>query len=214
MTTHRVTRLAPLTGVVAAVLAGVAFASSQPPPGSKASGASVIAFYTAHGASQRRSDYLWFLAFTFLLLFAGSLHGYLRRTPDAAGLGSLALAGAAAMTVGATVYFGFDYALAVVPSHLDPAAAQTLNVLALNLFFPFAAGGCVFGVASGLAVLRGARLPLWLGWMAIVFGIAMATPGALIGLVLAIVWTAVVSVLIFRRSDGRSGSGVERERER
>jgi hypothetical protein len=99
-------------------------------------------------------------------------------------------------------YFGFDYTLAVVPSHLDPAAAQTLNILALKLVFPFAAGGCVFGVASSLAILRGAKLPNWLGWAAIGIGIGMvtATPGALIGIVLFIFWTATVSVLIFRRS--------------
>jgi hypothetical protein len=200
MTTHRLVRLAPLTGVVFAALAVVAFASSQAPPGSKASGASVIAFYKAHSAGQQRSDYLWFLAFTFLLLFAGCLRSYLRRTPAAEALGALALAGAAVLTAGATVYFGFDYALAVVPRNLDPAAAQTLNVLALNLSFPFAAGGCVFGIASGLAILRGALLPKWLGWVAIAVAIVMASPAALIGLVLLIVWTAIVSVLIFRRS--------------
>jgi hypothetical protein len=197
---NRVTRLAPLTGVAFAVFAVAAFASSQAPPGTKASGASVIAFYTAHSAGQQRSDYFWFVAFTFLLFSAGSLRAYLRRAPAAESLSSLALAGATALSVGATLYFGFDYTLAVVPSRLDPAAAQTLNILALKLVFPFAAGGCVFGVASGLAILRGAKLPNWLGWAAIAIGIVTATPGALIGIVLFIFWTATVSVLVFRRS--------------
>jgi hypothetical protein len=204
---NRVSRLAPLTGVAFAVFAVAAFVSSQVPPGAKASGARVIAFYTAHGAGQQRSDYCWFVAFTFLLFFAGSQRAYMRRAPAAESLSSLALAGAAALTVGATLYFGFDYTLAVVPSHLDPAAAQALNILALKLVFPFAAGGCVFGVASGLAILRGADLPNWLGWAAIGIGIVTATPGALIGIVLLIFWTATVSLLIFRRSaEGRAES--------
>jgi hypothetical protein len=199
----RISRLAPLTGIVFAVFAVIAFASSQSPPGTTSSGASVIAFYKAHSASQQRSDYCWFLAFTFFLLFAGSLRGYLRRSPAAEALSSLALAGATALAVGATVFFGFDYVLAVVPGHLDPAAAQALNLLALKLAFPFALGGCVFGIASGLAVVRGRQLPVWLGWVAIVIGLVMATPGALIGIVGLIFWTAIVSVLTFRRSSAQ-----------
>ena len=199
----RISRLAPLTGVAFSVLAAVAFASSQPPPGATASGARVVAFYQAHSSGQQRSDYCWFLAFTFLLLFAGSLRDYLRQAPAAEALSSLALAGASALTVGATIFFGFDYVLAVVPSHLDPTAAQTLNVLALNLAFPLAAGGCVFGIAIGLAIVLGRLLPRSLGWTAILIGVVMATPGILIGIVALIPWTAFASVLTFKRTTGR-----------
>jgi hypothetical protein len=199
----RIGRLAPLTGVAFSVLAAVAFASSQPPPGATANGTRVVAFYQAHSSGQQRSDYCWFLAFTFLLLFAGSLRDHLRRAPAAEALSSLALAGAAALTVGGTLFFGFDYALAVVPGHLDPGAAQALNVLALHLVFPLAAGGCVFGIAIGLAVVRSRLLPSWLGWTAIVIGVVMATPGVLIGIVALILWTASASVLTFRRTTAR-----------
>ena len=108
-------------------------------------GRRVIAFYEAHGSSARTSDYLWMLALVFFLLFAGSLRSYLRRTPAAVALSSVVLAGAAVLTAGGCVYFGFDYALATVPGHLAPAAAQALNVLALKLFLPVSAGGLVFG---------------------------------------------------------------------
>ncbi len=193
-------RLAPLTGVVFAVLAVAAFASASGAPSATDSGARVIAFYEAHGSSARTSDYLWMLALAFFLLFAGSLRSYLRRTPAAVALSSVVLAGAAVLTAGGCVYFGFDYALASVPGHLAPAAAQALNVLALKLFLPVSAGGLVFGIASGLAILRGAQLPNWLGWAAIVIGIATATPAGLIGLVAFIFWTATVSILIWKRS--------------
>ena len=196
----RLSRFGPLTGVLFAGFAVVAFASSQPPPGATADGAKVIAFYTAHSAGQQRSDYCWFLAFTFLVLFAGSLCAHLRRSPAAEALSALALAGATALAIGATTFFGFDYALAVVPSHLDPAAAQTLNVLALKLAFPMAVGGCVFGIASGLAIVRGRQLPTWLGWSAVVIGVVSTTPAALIGIVALIPWTVITSVLITRQS--------------
>jgi hypothetical protein len=196
----RWSRLAPLTGVVFAVLAVAAFASASGAPSATASGSRVIAFYEAHGSSARTSDYLWMFAFAFFLLFAGSLRNFLRRTPSAKALSSVVLAGAAALTVGATVYFGFDYALATVPSHLDPAAAQALNVLALKLFLPVAGASLVFGLASGLAILRGAELPKWLGWAAISIGIITATPAGLLGVVALIFWTAIVSLLVWKRS--------------
>jgi hypothetical protein len=200
----RLERLAPLTGVVFAVLAVAAFGTASGAPGATASGARVIAFYEAHGSSAQASDYLWMLSLAFFLLFAGSLRGYLRRTPSAAALSSVVLAGAAVLTAGGCVYFGFDYALATVPSHLAPAAAQALNVLALKLFLPVSAGGLVFGIAAGLAILRGSQLPKWLGWTAIVIGIIMATPAGLIGLVAFVFWTATVSILIWKRGSAPS----------
>ena len=200
----RLDRLAPLTGVVFAVLALAAFGTASGAPSATASGAGVISFYEAHSSSAKTSDYLWMLALAFFLLFAGSLRGYLHRAPAAAALSSVVLAGAAVLTAGGCVYFGFDFALATVPSHLAPAAAQALNVLALKLFLPVSAGGLVFGVASGLAILRGAQLPNWLGWAAIIIGIVTATPAGLIGLVGFIFWTAIVSILIWKRSRDHS----------
>jgi hypothetical protein len=166
----------------------------------------VIAFYDAHGSSAQASDYLWMLAFAFLVLFAGSLRTFLRRTPGAEGPSAVVLAGAAVMAAGAGVYFGFDYTLASSSGHLAPAAAQALNVLALKLFLPLSAGGFVLGVASGVAILRAALLPKWLGWVAIAIGIATVTPAGLLGIVALIFWTATVSVLVWRRG----GSAVER----
>jgi hypothetical protein len=116
------------------------------------------------------------------------------------------LASAAVLTAGACVYFGFDLTLASVPGYLQPAAAQALNVLALRLFLPVSAGGLVFGIASGLAILRGARLPTWLGWAAIVIGILTAAPAGLLGIVALIFWTATISVLVFRREDAGAPS--------
>lgn len=198
---NRLSRATPLTGVVFAVLAAAAFATAPGAPSSNASGGRVITFYEAHGSSAQTSDSLWMLAFAFLLFFAGSFRTFLRRTPTVEGLSSLVLAGAAVLAAGTGVYFGFDYTLATTSSHVAPAAAQALNVLALKLFFPVSAGGFVFGIGSGLAILRGAPLPNWLGWVAVVIGILTVSPAGLAGLVALIFWTAIVSVLVWRRTE-------------
>ena len=58
------------------------------------------------------------LAFAFFVLFAGTLRSHLRRAPSADALSSVVLAGAAVFAAGGAVYFSFDFALTVVPSHL------------------------------------------------------------------------------------------------
>jgi len=196
----RLSRFAPLTGVVYGLLTLVAFASVSGAPSSSASGAKVIAFYESHRTDARVSDMLWMLAFAFFVLFAGTLRSHLRRNAPADGLGSVVLAGAAVFAAGAVVYFNFDFALAVVPQHLAPAAAQALNVLALNMALAPSAGGFIFGVTTGLAILRGGALPTWLGWAAIVIGLIALTPGLIVALVLFALWAAVMGIVIWRRS--------------
>jgi hypothetical protein len=177
-----------------------AFGTASGAPSSTASGAKVIAFYESHRTNARISDLLWMLAFACLVLFAGTLRSHLRRKASADALSSVVLAGAAVFAAGAVTYFNFDFALAATPSHLAPAAAQALNVLALNMELAGAAGGLVFGIAAGLAILRGVSLPKWLGWAAIVIGVIAATPGFLVALLLFAVWATVVAVLIWRSS--------------
>ena len=143
---------------------------------------------------------MWMLAFAFLVLFAGTLRSHLRLKPSADALGSVALAGAAVFAAGAVIYFNFDFALAAVPQHLAPGAAQALNVLALNMALAPSAGGFVFGIAAGLAIVRGGGLPNWLGWAAIVIGLIAVTPAVIFALVLFALWAAIVGVVIWRRS--------------
>ena len=194
----RMIRFAPLTGVVYGVLTLVALGTASGAPSSSASGAKVIAFYEAHRTSARISDLLWMLAFAFLVLFAGTLRSQIG--PSAGALSPVVLAGAAVFAAGAVVYFNFDFALAAVPGHLAPPAAQALNVLALNMALAASAGGFVFGVAAGLAIVRGKSLPNWLGWAAILIGLIAVTPGFIVALALFAIWATVAAVMMWRRS--------------
>jgi len=195
----KLNRFTPLTGLVFAVLSLIAFATASSAPKASASGSKVIAFYKAHSSHARASDLLWTVAFVFLVFFAASICTMARRAPGSDGLRWIVGAGAAVLTGGAAVYFGFDFALATSSGDLSPAAAQALNLLALKLYLPVGAGGVIFGVGAGLTIVRGSLLPTWIGWVGVVVGI-LAVAGVL-GLMLLVVWTALASVLIFRRTE-------------
>ena len=193
----RLSRLVPFTGVAFAVCGVAAFGIGQGPRSDDAD--KIKKFFLANGTSQQISDILWSLAFVFLVLFVGSLRSYLRRAPAAEGLSAVALAGAAMMAVGAMVYFGFDYTLAVGASTVSVTAVQAVNLLALKVVIPFEAGGLILGIAGGLAILRGTGLPKWLGWLAVLSGILMAVVW-LIGIFPYFLWVAIAGVLMWRRS--------------
>ena len=192
----RMARLVPLTGVVFALLSLAGMATAQPPPGVKASGEQVLAFSKLHASSQRLADSLLIAGFAFFLFFVGSLRAHLQRSPEAEAASTVAVAGAAVLAGGVAVYIGMDAVSNAAPHALAPAAAQALNVIALQLVYPVVVGGFVFGVSAGAAILRSRRLPVWLGWTAIVIGL---TPLWILQLLLLYAWTLVVSILLYRR---------------
>lgn len=196
----RMSRYAPFTGIVFVVLAVIGIFTSHTSPHANATGARVISFYTAHKSSQEASDLVFGLAFAFFLFFVAALYGYLRRTPAAQNMALLGLVGALLFSVGILLFSSVDYALAYASRSLAPDAAQALNVLDNELFLPLFIGGIVFGIATGLAVVRSGLLPAWLGWAVMVFGIASGTPAFVVGFIGLLIWTLVTSVLIYQRS--------------
>src|SRR5665213_2711803 len=160
----RLSRLAPLTGVLFAVMGVAAGMSGGETPNANASASKVIAYYTSHHSEIETSSILFALTFLVGVLFAASLRSYLRRTPAAEGAAAIVPVGAAIMLIGAALGAGVEYGLAHNISHLSPAAAQAVNVVSNEIFLPLLAGVCVFSLASGVAILRGAALPKWLGW--------------------------------------------------
>lgn len=198
--TDRWSRLAPLTGIVFGVLAVVAVITGGETPNADARPAKVIAYYSTHASKVETSSILIALAFLALVLFGGALRSYLRRTPGAEGPSALVLAGTVLMAVGVFSTASIEYSLAHELGHFGPEVAQTLSVLSNELFLPILAGAFVFGVSAGIAILRGAALPKWLGWVIIVLGIVTLFPPigffALFGFV---IWVVVVSVLMYQR---------------
>jgi hypothetical protein len=188
------------------VLVVIGIFTSHTSPNANASGARVISFYMAHKSSQETSDLLLGIGLVFFLFFIAALYGYLRRAPAAQNMAQLGLVGALLFTMGLLLFSGIDYALAYASHSLAPDAAQALNVLDNQLFLPLFIGAIVFGVATGLAIVRSGLLPAWLGWAVLVFGIATGTPAFFVGTIGLVIWALVVSVLIYQRS-GQPAAG-------
>jgi hypothetical protein len=205
--TDRWGRLAPLTGVLFGVIALAAvFTNSSETPKPSAGPGKVVFYYLGHRSEVETSSILFGIAFLVLVLFAGALRSYLRRTSAADGLSSLVLAGAVLMAAGALAGTGIEYGIAHNLHDLSPEAVKTLNFISSELFLPLVAGGFIFGVCSGLAILRGAALPTWLGWVAIVIGVAVLIPPATFPALFAfVVWSIIVSILMYLRS-GSAGA--------
>jgi hypothetical protein len=199
----RLSRWAPLTGVLAAVLgvAGSVILILSNAPGSDASGQQVLTFYEGHGSTMVIAAYLMAFAFGFLVLFAGSLGGHVSRTSKSMTLAILVPATSVVLAVGQIAGASSSYALANLPSKFDPAAAQAINVLPNDFVLVAGAGIFLFGLTSGVAILRGADLPKWLGWVAIVMAILEVSPVEGFAYIVLVLWMVVVSVLIALRSD-------------
>jgi hypothetical protein len=157
-------RLLPVTGVLTVGLLVATFFLSGSTPDHNASGSAVISFYRDHQSAQTFSNFLGGVAAVFLVFFAGYLRAHLR-SAGAEGLAALSFGGALVLAVGFASFSGIGQALADVPNKLDPSAAQALNLLSNDFFFPFLVGTAVFLIGSGLAVARTRTLPRWLGWM-------------------------------------------------
>lgn len=196
----RLRRTAPFTGIAFTVLALVGFLAGPSTPGSDASGTRVIAYYTTHQSAQKATDVVFSLAFLFFVFFAAALHSHIRSAPSSDTLTTLAMVGAGMTAVGFMLFTGIEFSLADVPDKLTPSAAQALNLLDNDLFFPTIAGMCVFAVSSGLAIVRAAPLPKWLGWIAIAIGIISLSPAFLPAIILLSLWTATVSIVIYTRT--------------
>ncbi len=57
----------------------------------------------------------------------------------------------------------------------------------------------VFSIAIGLAILRTAALPKWLGWVMIVIGVIGVTPVGFFGFFAVMIWSVIVAVMLYRR---------------
>jgi hypothetical protein len=205
--------MTPLTGVVFVVILVVGQVLLGNEPGSSASAAKVVAFYSAHRGGIRASSYLTGLSLVFGLFFYGYLRDHIRRFERSTHLAAIAFGGAVLFAVGGALGAGTQLALADTPRSLSPAAAQALNLLQQDVTV-FAIAGGVAGllIASGLAIVRGRQLPTLVGWLGLVLGVVSLAPVRNVGAPLAGVWTLVVSILLWVRtgrlaSESASGAG-------
>ncbi len=193
-------RLAPLTGIPFALLLAYTFFGTPESPDVHDTGVQVIEHYQRHHGSHLAGDLAGGVAVVFFLFFICALRSYLKDKPGADGLSMSALVGGIFIGMGGAIFTSLDVALIDARHDITPQAAQALNVLSNDFFFPFEIGLIVFSLSIGLAIIASGALPKWLGWIMVVIGIVAFTPVGFFGFMAILLWSLVVSILIYRRT--------------
>ncbi len=189
--------LAPLTGAlaVAALVGGFAIAG-ETPDATEESAQQVAQHYIDNDDEVFIGSILVGLGGLLMLYFGGWLRRLLRDAEGPTGiLSAVAFAGTIVFATGVAVVATLGVALADSADDIDPVAMQALNAFSWNYFIPFAMGISALLFATGLSVIRHGALPAWLGWVALVLGVAAFTPAGFFGAIGGAIWIVVVSVM-------------------
>jgi hypothetical protein len=196
--------IAPLCGVLFVGLAVVCFAltgEGQDP--AKKSAEEIARYYKDHDDKNELAAFLLGGAGILLLFFAGWLRQVLRAAEGPGGMLSAVSFGAlvvvvAGLGVGATIHLALvDYV-----DKVDPSTTAAINTIDYDFFIPFALGMSAFLLSTGIVIVRTAALPKWLGWIAILLGVASFTPAGFFGFLGGLAWIAVVGIVGALRSGG------------
>jgi hypothetical protein len=182
-------------------------------PGIGASGTTLVQYYHAHRAATAAIVFLLAVAVVALMFFVAAVRHTLSRASEDRYLASVATAGGAVYAVGLMLMATLMLALVhAADAHLT-AAATTFNVLSNEMWVPVVVGLALLGLGTGVAALRSAALPKWLGWVSVAFGaLALAGPAGAIAFLLAPVWALATGVVLLRSaraSANLAGSSAE-----
>lgn len=203
MQTTRLERFAPLAGPAFLVLAVVTFALVGDTPSNDDSTAEVVSYWQENDGEQMAGAGLGGLAALLLVWFGGSLRQAIARDEGRDGrLAALAFAGTVIAAVGLLAFSGFAFVAAETAGDVPGEVTQTLSVLNNDFFFPLAGGIVLLLLASGLAFVRLAVLPRWLGWLSLGLAVLALTPAGFVAFLATIVWVAAVGIVLFLRGEG------------
>ena len=202
-------RLLPLSGIAFVVLVVVpVVALGGDHPESDGSPAEVVAAYADDAAQQGVAAFLLAASAPFLVFFASALAARL-------GLNGghqhrpiwerVVLAGSAITASAAVIAALIHFALADgADNEVSPEALQALNVLDNNVWLPFNSGLGVMMLGAAGLLLTERVLPRWMGWLALLLGVALFVPFAdFIALIITLVWIIVVSVMLYLAAEHR-----------
>jgi hypothetical protein len=194
-------RVAPLSGIVFVVLTVVAFGPlAGKTPGVKDSSAEIAGFYTKHHSKEETAAHLLVIAVAFLALFAASCWPLIR---DSRRLWSAMFFGGGIIAAAGFLFAAaIHLALADGAHHgVDAVALQALNAIDADSYPAFSGGIGIMLLGAAGAMIPLTRALRVLGWIALVFGIAIFTPAGFIGFLGAGIWVIVVSVVLFMGAD-------------
>lgn len=192
-------RHAPLTGVLFVVLVVAAFIVGGETPDLEDSPLKILKFYNDNDSEQMFAAALLAWGSVAFLFFLGVLRSVLQAAEGGvARLANVAFGGGILLALGMLAFAGFTFTLADAADHLTPAAAQALNALNTDFFFPLAAGLGALMISTGIVAIRSKVLPAWLGWITLLIGIAAITPAGFFAFLAFGLWSLVVSVMLWR----------------
>jgi hypothetical protein len=186
--------------VLFVLLAVLAFIIGGETPDTDDSPRKILDFYVDNDSSQLWAGAILAWSTVPLMFFLGVLRSTLRATEGAIGrLSAVAFGGGIVLIVGALSFAGFTFTLGdVADDGLTPQAAQALNALNSDFFFPVAVGSATLLIATAIASLGSRALPAWLAWPALVIGIVALTPLGFFAFLVFLLWTVVTSVMLWR----------------
>lgn len=139
------------------------------------------------------------LAAAALLLFTARLRSLIGSARAAK---HVLLAGAVLYAMGLALNAVLDLALVSASREDLVGSASALNLIDNATWLPITMGAGLTLLGAGLAVLRTAVLPVWMGWIAAVGGvISLIGPGGFLGFFLGPLWIAVAGVMLGTRRD-------------
>ena len=195
-------RFAPLTGLLFVVLVIVAVIVGGESPGANDSIGEVIKYWSDNDDRAIAASIIAAYSVLALLWFAGVWRATLAAAEGPpARLANTAFAGAIVAAIGWSLLISFNFIAANTIGEVAPQVTQTFSALQADFFFPLAIGFAVFLLASGLAMVRGAVLPAWPGWVALVIGVLAVTPAGFPAILAALAWIAAISVMLFMRGE-------------
>jgi hypothetical protein len=188
----------PLSGIAFVVLALTIVAIGEGTPGTSDSAAEIASFYDENAVRHFITSFAFAATVPFVIVFAvGLVHAIAARADASALWGQVTIAGA--ILVGAVILMTAAIHFALVDAanedEVTREAVVALNFVDGSSWVAFNAG---FGVmmlgAAGL--LLSAGVMRWLGWIALVIGVAAFIPVAdFFALLATLIWIVVVSVL-------------------
>jgi hypothetical protein len=197
-------RRAPLTGIVAVLLFVLAFIIGGETPDFDASPKDILDTYGDDQTAQVITSILLLYGSVLLVFFASTLRTRLRASEA---LSTLVLVGGSLMALGITVFGGLNFTLTDLTNsdhidRIDPGTLQAVNSLNSDFFFPLVLGTSIFLISAALAIFGTGVFPRWLGWVALVLGIAALTPVGFFAFMLSGLWIIIAAVLLMRGGDG------------
>ena len=194
--------IAPLTGVGFVVVAIISIiVMGGEPPGAEDPPSEIVQHYIDNKDAIFASGVIGVLATALLVYFAAYLRKVLGAAEGTGGfVSTVGLVGASILAVGLAIDGTISIALAEAADDVDPIAVQALQALWDNDFLPLALGLALFFFSFGLSIVLTGALPKWLGWVAIVFGVAGVTPAFFVGFLGGALWILIVSVMLAMRT--------------